>query len=240
MKKIYTLCLLLLGASTFAQNIDVHENGSAITGTSFEVDSAASVLYSHKYFYLVNTTGAAIDVTWSRTRDAHASCIIEDQICDFELCFTADDQTTYQRPQTFSLAAGDSSIFEPKAYPNDAACCVIYSYKIFTGLGNLEETLTIKWQFDGANCFLGAEEEDLNIEYSAYPNPATDLFNIQLKTNNNDVSVKVFNILGETVMTENLSNGLNQLAINKLNSGVYFYSIIKNGRVVETKKLIKR
>ena len=240
MKQIYTLCLLFIGASSLAQNIEIHENGTAITASSFEVDSAASVSYSHKYFYLVNTSGGTLDVTWSRVRDAHSSCIVEDQICDAELCFTADDQTSYQRPQSFSLAAGDSSVFEPKAYPNGSTCCSIYTYKIFTGLGNLEDEMTIKWKFGGADCFLGAEEEDLSVEYTAFPNPATDIFSINLKSNANDVSVKMFNILGETVKTESLTNGINQIAIDKLNNGVYFYSIIKNGVIVETKKFIKR
>jgi len=224
----------------FAQNIEVHYNGTVITTNSFEVDSTSTSDYAEKYFYLVNTSGSDQNVSWSRTRTAHDNSIIEDQLCDQVLCFTCDDQTVYNRPGTMTIAAGDSSVFQPKVFPGDVPACLIYTYKVYTGLGALEDSVQIKWRFDSADCFLDVEEESSNIEYSTYPNPANDFFYIQLKSNNNDVSVKIFNILGETVMTENLINGLNQLSINNLNSGVYFYSIIENGKVVETKKIIKR
>lgn len=238
MKHLYTLIALISTATLFAQNIEIHQNGAPITMNSFEVDSASTVEYSDMYFYLVNVSGTDQSVSWSRTRIAHDNSIVEDQVCDAVLCFTCDDQTIYNRPGTLTIAAGDSSVFQPKVYPGDVAACMIYTYKVTSGLGALEDSIQIKWRFDGANCFASAEETE--IEYNVYPNPADDLFYINMNTNNNHVEMTLYNILGEAVQTNVLQDGKNQIDVAELTSGVYFYSIQKNGKAIETKKLIVR
>jgi len=238
MKHIYTLVAILTTGFAFAQNIEIHQNGAPITGNSFEVDSASTVEYSDMYFYLVNVSGTDQNVSWSRTRVAHDNSIVEDQVCDKVLCFTCDDQTVYNRPGTMTIAPGDSSVFQPKVYPGDVAACMIYTYKITSGLGALEDSVQIKWRFDGANCF--ASDIETEIEYSVYPNPADDVFFVNVTTNSNDVEMSLYNILGESVSTQKLTDGKNQVDVSDLTSGVYFYAIRKNGKTVETKKLIVR
>lgn len=238
MKKIYTLTALLSASLSFGQNIEIHQGGVPISGNTFEVDSASTVEYSTEYFYLVNTSSTDQNVSWSRTRTAHDNSIVEDQLCDKVLCFTCEDQTVYNRPGTMTIASGDSSVFQPKVYPGDQSACLIYTYKIFSGLGALEDSIQMKWRFDGANCFaFGMETE---IEYSVYPNPADDLFFVNVTTNNNDVEMSLYNILGESVSTQKLTDGKNQVDVSELTSGVYFYSIRKNGKAIETKKLVVR
>lgn len=240
MNKLYTAALFsLMAISSFSQNIEIHKNGVLVVSPTLTIDSASTVEYADSYYYLVNTTGAALDVTWSRTRLAHASSIVEDQICDMILCFTADDQTIYNRPLTFSIPAGDSSVFQPKVWPGDVAACAIYTYKIYSGLGNLEDSIQIKFRFDGQDCFLSNEEEK-SITFSAYPNPATNNLNVQLQTNGNNVQLVLYNVIGEKVLVRTLNDGLNSIDIETLNNGVYFYSVLKNNDVIETKKLVIR
>lgn len=242
MKQTYLLALVFISGFASAQNLEIHDYygaGQLTSPISITVDSASTVEYADSKFYIINTTGADLDVSWSRTRNAHHSSIVEDQICDDELCFTANDQTLFTRPSTgFSIAAGDSSFFQPKVYPGDVAACVIYTYKIYSGLGLLEDSIRVKFRFDSQDCFLTNEEQ--TIDFSTYPNPASDNFNIQMTSNGADVDLMVYNILGETVMSEQLFDGLNNVSIEPLTNGVYFYSILKNGKAVETKKLIVR
>lgn len=242
MKQIYLLATLFIAGFAYGQNFVIHDYNTGAPMTSpivLTVDSASTVDYADSKFYIVNTTGGDLACSWSRKRRAHDPSIVIDQICDDELCFDANDATLYSRPSTgFSIPAGDSSIFQPKVWPGDVPACVIYTYYIYSGLGSLQDSIEIKFRFDAQDCFLTNEEQE--IDFSTYPNPASSDFNIQMTTNGADVDLMVYNILGETVMNEQMFDGLNNVNIESLNNGVYFYSILKNGKAVETKKLIVR
>lgn len=242
MKQLYILATLCISSFAFGQNFVVHDYNTGAPMTQpivLTVDSASTVDYADSKFHIVNVTGGDLALTWSRKRKAHDASIVIDQICDDELCFDANDTELFSRPSTgFQILAGDSSLFQPKVWPGDVAACVIYTYYIYSGLGTLQDSIEIKFRFDAQDCFLSNEEQE--IEFSAYPNPATTDFNVQLTTNGADVDLMVYNILGETVMNEKLFDGLNNINIEGLNNGVYFYSIARNGKAIETKKLIVR
>lgn len=240
MKQIYLLTALFISSFAIGQSFEIHDYyGNLLNGPiEITVDSASTVEYADTKFYIVNTTGASVNCSWARKRLAHDASIVEDQICDDILCFTADDVETYTRVTSFPIAAGDSSFFQPKVYPGDVPACVIYTYYIYSGLGTLADSIQMKFRFDSQDCFLSSEEQE--IDFSTYPNPASTSFNVQMTTNGANVNLMVYNILGETVMNEQLYDGLNNVNVEMLNNGVYFYSILKNGRAVETKKLIVR
>ncbi|MCB9224651.1 MAG: T9SS type A sorting domain-containing protein [Crocinitomicaceae bacterium] len=241
MKKIYTLLFLAFFAGfATAQSFVIHdENGDLVTSPVITIDSASTVEYATAHYYIVNTTGGALNCTWSRIRRAHDASIATDQICDEILCFDADDATTYNRPLTFSIPAGDSSVFQPKVWPGDVAACVIYTYNIYSGLGNFEDSIQIKFRFDAQDCFLNTEQIQ-EINYNAYPNPASDVFTVEMATNGNDVKLILYNVLGERVKFQNMVDGKNNISLSGLNNGVYFYSILRNAEVIETKKLVVR
>ena len=72
----------------------------------------------------------------------------------------------------------------------------------------------------------------------AYPNPCTDKFTVE--TTSADM-ICVLNIMGEKIKSVSLRNGQTKVQVDVagLNAGIYFYSIIKEGIVVETRKLVK-
>ena len=149
MKKQFTLlavATLLVGSGSIAQSLEIHENGVAISGSLITIDSAATADHTGATYYIVNTTGAPITTTWSRTRRAHMSPYW-DQICDDILCFDATNSMIYQRPTTMTIAPGDSSIFQPKVYPVGTAGCAIYTYKVFSGLGTFQDSIQVKYPF---------------------------------------------------------------------------------------------
>ena len=237
MNKLVTTLTLAFTASiwSFGQELELHENGVVISGSIITIDSVATADHTFGDYYIVNKTASPVTVTWSRTRRAHMAPYT-DQICDDILCFDAADVTNYYRPSNFTIPANDSSVFQPKVYPYGTPGCAIYTYKVYGSLGNFQDSIQVKYRFGGQDCFLALPETPLN--YSVYPNPASNLFNINANTNGNAVQVKIFNIMGELVAKETITDGLNTINVSSLTNGVYFYSIIKNSDVIETKKLI--
>ena len=79
---------------------------------------------------------------------------------------------------------------------------------------------------------------------NAYPNPANDKFNINynFETRPADARVKIVNLLGSVVKEVELDQNSDKLSmdISDLNAGVYFYSVIINNEIYQTKKLVIR
>ncbi len=76
----------------------------------------------------------------------------------------------------------------------------------------------------------------------AYPNPATDVLMIELPTSNNqgDVTLVVTNLLGQKVVTQQLSfQTTAEINLADLDSGMYCLNILANSRMVKTIKFIK-
>ena len=72
-------------------------------------------------------------------------------------------------------------------------------------------------------------------KFSVYPNP-TSLGYVNITSNNaDDMSVKVFDVLGKQVLNQTVSN--NRLNVSSLNSGVYIIKISQNNATI-TKKLV--
>ncbi|MBO6605656.1 T9SS type A sorting domain-containing protein [Psychroserpens sp.] len=74
-------------------------------------------------------------------------------------------------------------------------------------------------------------------EFSVYPNPAADGFVNIVSTNNEDINVTVFDILGKEVLSTSLTN--NRLNVSSLTTGLYMLRITQNNASV-TKKLVIR
>lgn len=75
----------------------------------------------------------------------------------------------------------------------------------------------------------------------AYPNPASSevRFNYQLSTAD-VVSVSVYNLLGQEVMSQELDGMQGQavLSVADLNDGIYFCNLMVNGQAMKTEKFI--
>ena len=88
--------------------------------------------------------------------------------------------------------------------------------------------------------------EPKNIKLSNYPNPFTDITTIrfELPRNNKNSVLNIYNIHGKLIRQYNITgkklqqwDGTNSSG-NKVNGGIYFYSLIVNNKIISTKKLI--
>jgi len=74
---------------------------------------------------------------------------------------------------------------------------------------------------------------------SIYPNPTTDVLNINLRNLGHQViDMSVYNSIGKVVMTKQLTQQNNTIHIESLTNGVYFVSL-KNGNYTKSYKVIK-
>ena len=231
-----------------AQDVELHYEGAPVGNTlAFDLPSSSNDAYFHDTMYLVNNTGADILVTYQRLRREHKYGWYE-QLCDDNICYTLvgdnvtgeDDWIKPVNP-VLTITAGDSSVFWPKVYPKNIDGCSIYTYIIKTGgFNSYSDSVQVTYTIGGINCFLGEEEIEAPIDYSVYPNPANDILNIEIANAANNTSILVFDIVGKKVAEMDLVDGKNKLNIENLNAGVYFYSVKRNGIIIETKKLIVR
>ena len=75
----------------------------------------------------------------------------------------------------------------------------------------------------------------------AYPNPASDKVNFDFNLSGvNSASIRIINLLGSVVKQADLMAGADKVSIDvsDLPQGVYFYSVVADGNVYQTKKLI--
>jgi hypothetical protein len=74
-----------------------------------------------------------------------------------------------------------------------------------------------------------------------YPNPATEQITIEFENQVKSIDITIINIFGQTIIHQQMSgNSKYNLNISNLESGMYFYSIISNGKVLKSDKLIKQ
>jgi hypothetical protein len=73
--------------------------------------------------------------------------------------------------------------------------------------------------------------EENSMEVSVYPNPATDVLNIQLTENASSVSV--LGMDGKVISTQVVNENSTTVNVSNLVSGVYFYEVVaENGTIV--------
>jgi hypothetical protein len=77
-----------------------------------------------------------------------------------------------------------------------------------------------------------------------YPNPAVDFAQVdyQFSGNNQEVKIAIYNVLGLVVKEVELDRDDRsaKISLRELNSGLYMYQLLVDGKPVATKKLIVR
>jgi len=112
------------------------------------------------------------------------------------------------------------------------------TYELFN-LANPDAKFVINVTFKYS--LYGVEEVAAENVISAYPTPATDVINFDYNVNGSAMVV-IYNMMGQEVMRNEISgqNGTLSMNVSDLGSGVYFYSLVVNGRTEKSSKLIVR
>jgi hypothetical protein len=166
----------------------------------------------------------------------------ENYFCWAGACLPANMDTS---STNYVLPAGqttENGAFSAHYIANEKKGITIIKYTFYDlGDPDINASVVVKYAYSAAE---GVNDNTFNnVSFSnAYPNPATNMVNIDYNLNNNasSASVKVINLLGSVVKSANLSVGSNKVSfdVSDLTQGVYFYSIIVDGNIHQTKKLI--
>lgn len=90
---------------------------------------------------------------------------------------------------------------------------------------------------------VGFNELSNGASVSVYPNPANHILNISIGPDSyrdikENTEIKIYNQLGELVFNETLTTQNSSIKTHHLQSGVYFYNILSNDKVLKTDKLV--
>ena len=98
--------------------------------------------------------------------------------------------------------------------------------------------MTVNYQVDIIST---VQDETGTNNIELYPNPAKDYINLEFSENlTSPIDFKLFNTRGKLVFQEQftISNNIKKVYLNKLNSGIYFYSINHDNRNAKTGRLV--
>jgi hypothetical protein len=81
------------------------------------------------------------------------------------------------------------------------------------------------------SCITSTQQEQAELGFAVFPNPATEEATIQIEKNADVVQVDVFNTLGELVRSEQFKGASHRLALGEWSSGAYTLRITTAGKV---------
>ncbi|MGB1247352.1 MAG: T9SS type A sorting domain-containing protein [Chitinophagales bacterium] len=86
---------------------------------------------------------------------------------------------------------------------------------------------------------VGIKDADLVNTFNVYPNPTTDVLNVEIKTNNVvELTVNMVDVLGRVVATTNVEDETATFNVEAINAGVYFVNVIEDGKSVATSTVV--
>jgi hypothetical protein len=162
------------------------------------------------------------------------------QFC-WNLCYPPSTDTSGQYILIKAGESSDAEAFSGHYIPSGIAGTTSVEYT-FYNMDNPDINVKVVANYKGSPAGIAEEAMVGGSISEVYPNPATNYISLdyQLTSEVKVANVKVFNLLGAEVKSANLENNGNKLRldISDLQSGIYFYSVLVNGDVYKTKKLV--
>lgn len=236
MKKIIALILFLAVTVAYAQTFQISYNDEQITGP---LNLTASLANNDNEFVIVLTnTSEEVDSIYLTKYVLSEVPGSANLFCIGGLCYTDDNSNT-----PLVLGPGESSnrqsfhlLYNPVG--NEGITSVKYIF--YTN--SYSDSVTINYIYGDVS----VEETELLVNnLSAYPNPATSNVSVSYDLSGfraGSARLVITNLVGSKVAIHPISgtSGKVNVDLSTLDSGIYFYSIEADGKIVSTKKLIVR
>lgn len=78
---------------------------------------------------------------------------------------------------------------------------------------------------------LSSREENAPLEFKMFPNPSTDIVNIQLANGTTEAQASIYDYQGRQISTKKVTSNDPQLNVNNLAAGVYLVRVVSNNKV---------
>ena len=153
--------------------------------------------------------------------------------------------TTVQETEPYQVTAGEGVLLSGHYMADDYMAVLGQAQQITLEIwdaSNPDDKFTINVTFTYS--LEGIEDYNSVETFSnAYPVPARDVVNFDYNfASSENAEVAIYNMMGQEVLRNNISGMSGKLSINvsDLTDGVYFYSLIVNGKTEKSSKLVVR
>jgi hypothetical protein len=241
MKKALLILLIILfaGWGVYSQSLTVTKGGNNVAnGDTLTVSGDVWTLLQ----LTANVTNNAADTLSIKCKKIHTSVILgaDVSICWGGSCwdsshYVSDDPTIINAGQTATEFSGHY-----KAMGHAGVSIVRYK---FYDENNVTDSISFFGKFIGTSG-VGINESNMLTTGEIYPNPAdnTAYLNYSISTEFSNGEIRVIDLLGNKIQIIPFyeKNGRIKINTENLNSGIYFYSMTLDGKMMFTKKLIIR
>jgi len=242
MKKYILLSTIIMFTFTvFAQTFQILDaSKNNVSNSPITVTGDINTIIKAQLYVVNNSAGTASFKV--KKIENNIQPTTSNSFCFNDQCYPP---TSYESTSALTLQAGDtttSSGFYGEYTPNDAEGPTQVTYVVFNSTNPNDSTYVVVTYVAQATAI--AKINFSSIEFSnPYPNPV----NVNTKINYNipfsyvRATLYIRNIIGTIVREHEISNpqGKLNLDLSDLNEGIYFYSLVIDGNVVLTRKLIK-
>lgn len=154
--------------------------------------------------------------------------------------------STYEAVNSFLIEKGQSSgrdVFYVEYFPNGNTGASEIKYEVFDIANPETNKVWVTITFTATFASGIGDRDGKQIFFLAYPNPVTDQWltlRYLLPANASKGIVVITNILGVVLKSENIteSQGTKTIDLSSFPNGIYFYSLVVNGKSLSSKKII--
>lgn len=239
MKKLFTIFIsfTLLSFIVIGQNIVILDhNGGDVSNDTILHQSPTTSDEITQELSITNNNTSSIDIMVRKVEEQLVTGTMN-YFC-LNQCYPA---TIYESTSPIAIAAGatleGTGGFSYHYFANSNDGTSIITYTFFDNNNpNDSVQVTVKHVIGqtGIN-----EEFVINSISDVYPNPATDVINIDYDVNTNS-SLKIYNLIGSEIKSVVLSNTGSKASVNvaDLVNGVYFYSFTSKSKVLKQGRFV--
>jgi hypothetical protein len=241
MKKILLLfTVLIISGAISAQNILLSDGNGPIepNSTVYVIGEPDQTEPIQARINVTNNTSSAMDILVKKivvdtlTGTSNYFC--------WGVCYPA---WVYEAQGPVNLEAGATTEgfygdYVPEGIPGKSH--IMY---VWWDAANPDDSVAVTVEFNASPAGIDDQANATAIT-KVYPNPAISFVNFDYRFNNTatDSRIIISNILGAEIMEVELNGyeGTKRINVSELTEGIYFYNVISNDRLIETKKLIIR
>lgn len=240
MKKLLVLFICFFVSTTFAQSLLLEYNGETVANND-TIEGIATIPNADNAFFidLTNNSGTRVQLNVEK----ESISVVEGATSSFCLGMCYDGATSlfpYEMGPGESLTHAESGelAFHVNYNPHNNQGTSLFQFTI-TDETNPEITITFYTliTYSGST---GIQNYTTTTTLFASPNPAKDNVTINYNISNSPAKLVVRNMVGATVLSQDINPADNKarISLENFKAGVYFYSIEQNNQILMTKKLI--
>jgi hypothetical protein len=231
--------------------VEVADLATDVNQTTIEEIGQASDNEIIKVIWVINTGTSTLTVKCKKTEidvlsgTMNTTCWkLCPSVYDWAGAVTSGFVTLGGNQMIETVAPGDTiKTFAGHYKPENLDGCSLFMYEWYdeNDLNTSLASVNIRYIHTTGTCTAGVEESDVNVSIKLVPNPASQMVNIKMSgvVDFSDFSIEVYDMLGKKVSSISQITTSNTLNIEDYNKGLYFISIMRNGLLIKTSKLIK-